>query len=255
MENRGLVSIITPCYNSSRFISETIESILAQTYPYWELLITDDCSTDDSVEIIERYARKDARVKLFRLERNSGAGVCRNRSIKEAQGRFIAFCDSDDCWLPQKLERQLAFMLRNQYELTYTSYKTVNEEGRDKGGVKCLPRLSYTTLLRDNGIGCLTAIYDTARIGKIYMPAIRKRQDWCLWLSIIKKTTYAYGLGEILAVYRIRKGSVSANKVEMLRHNFRVYHEVEGFGWFPSTLLLYGYFLPYYFYKKLRQRM
>ena len=112
MDNFGLVSIITPSYNSSSFIAETIESILSQTYLNWELLITDDCSTDRSVEIIERYIQRDSRIKLFRLEKNCGAGVCRNRSISEAKGRFIAFCDSDDRWRPEKLEKQLAFYAR-----------------------------------------------------------------------------------------------------------------------------------------------
>ena len=254
MENRGLVSIITPAFNSSRFIRETIESILAQTYPYWELLITDDCSTDDTVEIVEQYVDRDPRIKLFRLESNSGAGVCRNRSIQEAQGRFIAFCDSDDCWKPEKLERQLAFMIENGYQLTYTSYDIINEDGENKGKVNCLKRLSYLTLLRDNGIGCLTAIYDTEKLGKVFMPTIRKRQDWCLWLSIIKRTRFAFGLRESLALYRDRKGSISSNKVEMLKHNFRVYHEVEKYNSIASAILLTCYFLPYYFYKKAKQK-
>jgi len=127
MDNFGLVSIITPSYNSSSFIAETIESILSQTYLNWELLITDDCSTDRSVEIIERYIQRDSRIKLFRLEKNCGAGVCRNRSISEAKGRFIAFCDSDDRWCPEKLEKQLAFMRGKDCALSYTSYMTCDE--------------------------------------------------------------------------------------------------------------------------------
>ena len=211
MENRGLVSIITPAFNSSRFIRETIESILAQTYPYWELLITDDCSTDDTVEIVQQYVDRE-------------------------------------------LERQLAFMVENGYQLTYTSYDIINEDGENKGKVNCLKRLSYLTLLRDNGIGCLTAIYDTEKLGKVFMPTIRKRQDWCLWLSIIKRTRFAFGLRESLALYRDRKGSISSNKVEMLKHNFRVYHEVEKYNSIASAILLTCYFLPYYFYKKAKQK-
>ena len=111
MENLGLVSIITPSYNSAPFISETIESIINQSYPYWELLITDDCSSDNTIEIIQEFIKKDSRIKLFQLNQNSGAGICRNKSIENAQGRFIAFCDSDDCWMPKKLEKQLAFMI------------------------------------------------------------------------------------------------------------------------------------------------
>ena len=130
MDNFGLVSIITPSYNSSSFIAETIESILSQTYLNWELLITDDCSTDRSVEIIERYIQRDSRIKLFRLEKNCGAGVCRNRSISEAKGRFIAFCDSDDRWRPEKLEKQLAFMREKDCALSYTSYRLATRVAR-----------------------------------------------------------------------------------------------------------------------------
>lgn len=254
MVDYGLVSIITPSYNSSDFIVETIEAIEAQTYMNWELLITDDCSNDNSCEIIERYARKDNRIKLFRLEQNSGAGVARNFSIKIAQGRFIAFCDSDDCWYPKKLEKQLAFMIDHEYDFSYTSYDTCNEKGDLIGCVKCLHQLSYLTLIRDNGIGCLTSIYNAEKIGKMYMPTIRKRQDWGLWLNIIKKTKYAYGLQDRLAIYRIRRDSISSNKISMLRYNFNLYHQVEGFSAITSFILLVFYFLPYYFYKKMKQK-
>ncbi|MDE6860124.1 MAG: glycosyltransferase [Duncaniella sp.] len=250
----GLVSIITPSYNCAKFIGETIESILAQTYTNWELLITDDCSSDNSYGIISEYAKKDNRIKLFSLEKNSGAGVARNNSIEKASGRFIAFCDSDDRWYPEKLEKQLAFMANNEYALTYTSYDTTDENGNIVGYVNCLPVLNYNKMLRDNGIGCLTAIYDASKIGKYYMPSIRKRQDWCLWLSMIKNIGAAYGLQEPLAFYRVRTGSISSNKLEMLRHNYNVYHTILGYNPLTSIILLGGYFLPYYFYKKFKQK-
>ena len=163
MTDYGLVSIITPSYNSAEFIAETIESILAQTYTNWELLITDDCSTDNTKDIVTKYIQQDNRIKFFRLENNSGAGVARNNSIKEAKGRFLAFCDSDDCWLPTKLQKQLKFMVDNGYEFTCTSYESYNEEGETKVGyIECKKEISYWTLLKDNSIGCLTSIYDTA---------------------------------------------------------------------------------------------
>lgn len=255
MKDYGLVSIVTASFNSSRFIAKTIESILSQTYPHWELLITDDASTDNTVPIIEKYASIDSRIKIFRMKDNKGAGVCRNNSIEKAQGRFIAFCDSDDYWASEKLEKQLSFMVQNQYELTYTSYYVINEEGKKVGQIKCKRSVSYKSLLHDNDIGCLTAIYDTSKLGKCYMPTIRKRQDWCLWLFIIKKTKYAYGLPEYLATYRKRKGSVSFNKIEMLKYNYRVYHEFEKYGTVISLSLLFAYFLPYYFYKKIRNKI
>ncbi len=254
MADYGLVSIITPSYNSAGFIAETINSILSQTYTNWELLITDDCSSDESCQVIRSYAAKDARIQLFLLNENSGAGVARNNSIKNARGRFLAFCDSDDRWYPGKLENQLSFMINNGYEFTYSSYDTCDEGGNVIGYVNCLKRLSYITLIRDNGIGCLTCIYDTHKIGKVFMPTMRKRQDWGLWLSIIKRTGKAYGLQERLALYRVRKNSISSNKIEMLKYNFQLYHKVEGIPSFLSILLIICYFLPYYFYKKLLQK-
>ena len=256
MKNYGLVSIITPSYNSADFIAETIESILSQTYSNWELLITDDCSTDNTYDIVSKYIQNDNRIKFFQLEKNSGAGVARNNSIKEAKGRFLAFCDSDDCWYSEKLEKQLKFMVDNGYEFTCTSYECYNEVGDTKVGyIKCKKKISYWTLLRDNSIGCLTSMYDTAKIGKVYMPTIRKRQDWGLWLSIIRKTKHAYGLQETLAKYRIRENSISSNKIAMLKYNYKLYQDVEAFSCISSFLLLMCYFLPYYFYKKVKQKI
>lgn len=254
MNDFGMVSIITPSYNCADFIADTIRSIQAQTYKNWELLITDDCSTDNSREIIKEYCDRDKRIKLFQLSQNSGAGVARNNSIKEAKGRFIAFCDSDDRWYPEKLEKQLAFMTKTGTGLSYTSYDTTDESGRIIGYVNCLPKLTFSKILRDNGIGCLTAIYDAEKIGKHYMPSIRKRQDWCLWISIIKKIGECKGLCEPLAIYRIRSGSISSNKVAMLKYNFNVYHEVLGYNKLTAFIFLVGYFLPYYFYKKIKQK-
>lgn len=254
MKDLGLVSIITPSYNCAKFIGETIDSILSQNYQNWELIITDDCSTDNSRDIIREYCNRDKRIKLLQLSQNSGAGIARNNSIKEASGRFIAFCDSDDRWYPEKLEKQLAFMVENNTALSYTSYDTVDESGKIIGYVKCLPKLNFSKILRDNGIGCLTAIYDAEKIGKQFMPSIRKRQDWCLWISIIKKIGECKGLCEPLAIYRVRSGSISSNKVAMLKYNFNVYHEVLGYNRLASSILLFGYFLPYYFYKKIKQK-
>lgn len=249
-----MVSIITPSYNCAKFIGECIESIQAQTYKNWEMLITDDCSTDNSRDIILQYVNRDSRIKLYTLEKNSGAGVARNRSISEAQGRYIAFCDCDDRWYPEKLEKQLVFMARGDYSLTYTSYDTCDENGNIVGYVRCLPFLNYRKILRDNGIGCLTAIYNAETIGKHYMPSIRKRQDWCLWIEIIKKIGVAYGLQEPLSLYMVRSGSISSNKIEMLKHNFNVYHKVLKYNKLFSAMILTFYFLPYYFYKKYKQK-
>lgn len=255
MNDYGKVSIITPSYNCAEFIGETIDSIQSQTYGNWELLITDDCSTDNSREVIGRYAKDDERIKLLCLDINSGAGVARNNSIKEAAGRYIAFCDSDDRWYPEKLEKQLQFMQEKDCALSYTSYDTCDEKGQIIGFVQCLKSLDYAKIIRDNGIGCLTAMYDTQKTGKYYMPSIRKRQDWCLWINIIKNKGRAYGLQQSLALYRVRSGSISSNKIEMLKYNFNVYHQVLEFSRPVSALILGGYFLPYYFYKKFKQKL
>ena len=254
MKNYGLVSIITPSYNCAKYIGETIESIQAQTFTNWELLITDDCSSDDSREVIQSYANKDQRIKLLVLETNSGAGVARNNSIKAAKGRYIAFCDSDDRWYPDKLEKQLKFMQDNNCALSYSSYDVCNEDGSIIGYVECLKELTKSKILRDNGIGCLTAIYDSNKLGKHYMPSMRKRQDWCLWIDIIQSAGVAKGLQQPLALYRDRANSISSNKKEMLKFNYEVYHTFLKKSPIVAWSMLMFRFMPYYFYKKIKQK-
>lgn len=250
-----LVSIITPSYNSASFIVETITAIQKQTYPNWELLITDDCSTDDSVKIIEGYVRQDSRIKLFQLEKNSGAGVARNFSIRKANGRFIAFCDSDDKWMPNKLEKQVAFMLGCHCALSYSSYIMSNEHGQELRVIVCKPWISYWDLVKANGIGCLTAMYDTKYLGKVYMPDVRKRQDWGLWLIIIKKCIRAYGIKEPLAIYRKRSGSLSSSKLGLIVHNVRIYREVLHFSMWKSWGIFFFLFMPIYLTRKMKQKI
>jgi len=247
-----LVSIITSSYNSSIYIEKTIQSILSQTYRNWELLITDDCSTDDSVEEIHKYVEQDSRIKLFVLSENSGAGIARNNSIREARGRFIAFCDSDDRWLPEKLEKQIQFMQSHNYSLSFSSYYTCQENGKIVGEISCRSVINYYDLVRNNCIGCLTVIYDTKLLGKMYMPTIRKRQDWGLWLLIVKKCRYAYGLKTPLAVYRLRDNSISSSKWSLVSFNIKVYREVLNYSLFKSYLIFILLFLPTYFFKKIK---
>lgn len=253
MNDYGLVSVIMPSYNSADYIDESIQSVIDQTYENWELLITDDCSTDDSVAVIERYCHLDKRIRLFRMEKNCGAGVCRNRSISEAQGRFIAFCDSDDQWYADKLEKQLAFMIEKNCALSYTSYMMCNEVGKKVGIVVCKNSETFFSIQCCNGIGCLTAVYDTAKVGKVYMPTIRKRQDWGLWLTILRKCKIAYGLKEPLAVYRLRSNSISNNKLSLVKYNLKVYREILKFSMIKSYFFFFFVFLPSYFMKKIGQ--
>ncbi|UNY97889.1 glycosyltransferase [Zhouia spongiae] len=220
------VSIITPTYNSLEYINETIESIINQTYENWELLITDDCSADGTWELLKEYAEKDSRIKIFQLEFNSGPGVARNNSIQNASGRFISFCDSDDVWKPNKLEDQIKFLSDNDLPFTYSSYQKMDENGNLGGIINVPEKLSFNDLLKTCPIGCLTAIYDTEKIGKVYMPIIRKRQDYGLWLKIFKEIRETRGMQEVLAYYRVRTNSVSSNKLRAAKYHFKVLRTV-----------------------------
>lgn len=250
-----LVSIITPSYNSADFIAETIEAIQAQTYGEWELLITDDCSTDNTREVVQAYADKDERVKLFVLEKNGGAGAARNNSLANAKGRYIAFCDSDDRWTADKLEKQIAYMQQNDYAFTYTGYYLCDEDGKDLGAVKCRKKETFGSLKRDDKIGCLTVIYDSEKIGKVTFPLLRKRQDWGMKLLALQKCQVAYGIQEPLAIYRKRSGSISRNKMSLVKYNIAVYEEVLGWSPLAARLFFAFAFMPAYILKRVMQKI
>ena len=245
---KDLVSIITPSYNALKFIPTTIESVLYQTYQHWEMIIVDDVSSDNSNDVIADYMNKDSRIRLIKLEKNSGPAIARNHAIKEAKGRYIAFLDSDDLWHPDKLFKQISFMHLNDVALSYSGYFRIEEKNEKVIDQIHVPvRVDYNELLKQNIIGCLTAIYDTHHIGKIYMPDILRRQDFGLWLKILKKVPYAYGLDEPLAYYRIRTSSVSSNKILASKYNWKLYREVEKlplykaiyyFGWYTYRSIL-----------------
>ncbi|ACM93540.1 teichuronic acid biosynthesis [Nautilia profundicola AmH] len=239
-----LVSIITPSYNSEKFISKTIVSVLNQTYRNLEMIIVDDCSPDNSNEIIEEYIKKDKRIKLIKLDKNSGPAVARNTAIKEAKGRYIAFLDADDLWIPEKLERQINFMKENDLSFTYSAYDLIDENDNNIGDFIPPKEIDYKSLLKTNPIGCLTAIYDAKKLGKIYMPNILKRQDYGLWLKILKQIESTKGMQEKLAIYRIRKNSVSSNKLKAAKYQWKIYREVEKLNIFQSIY----YFLNYAYY-------
>lgn len=230
----NLVSIITPLYNSSLFLDKTINSIISQSYCYWELIIVDDCSQDNSIEIALDFSSKDIRIKVIQMEKNSGAAAARNTAIKAANGRFIAFLDSDDLWHPHKLEKQINFMLKNNYAFSYTAYEKINEEGKVIGHVGAPMRLNYKQLLMTNEIGCLTAIYDTEILGKVYMPTETKREDYATWLSILKKIDYAYGMPESLGQYRVYANQSSAKKSKMAKENWNLYRNIENLSFIKS---------------------
>ena len=244
-----LVSVIMPAYNAEKYISESIESVLAQSYKNWELLITDDRSTDNTQQIIKEYAIKDQRIKLFINDQNGGAGVARNNSIKQASGRFIAFLDADDQWLPEKLTKQISFMLKNNYAFTFTAYQKMEAEHL-KGVISPPSITTYKKLLSSNVIGCLTAVYDSDLLGKHFMPLIRKRQDMGLWLNILKQTPYAYSIPTVLALYRVDSG-MTQNKLKVLKSQWNLYREVQGLNILRSIKYFVVYALKGYLkYKK-----
>ena len=247
-----LVSIITPSYNSEKFISETINSIINQTYTNWELLITDDCSNDNTVNIVKSFQENESRIKLFILKSNGGAGLARNNSIRNAKGRYIAFCDSDDQWKTDKIEKQLGFMDRLNLCFTYSSYDVVDEFGSFKSVVEAPKTISYQKMLNNNYVGCLTAIYDRKFLGKLYMNEIRNRQDWALWLYIMRILKVTSGMSESLAIYRERSNSISTNKVEMLKYNYQIYKVVLGYNHFFSFFLIINYIFQYLIKKNIR---
>lgn len=253
--NEDLVSVIMPAFNSERYIVESIESILNQTYHNIELLITDDGSEDNTISIIKSYAQKDSRVKAFFLNGNTGAGSARNNSIKHAKGRYIAFCDSDDVWLPEKLEKQIRFMQEKKCCFAFASYYVFDSESRKKGIVLAPSSVSLIDTKRDDKIGFLTAVYDTSFYGKFYMPTLRKRQDWAYVLQILQKCGHAYSLREPLAYYRRAKGSISHNKFSLIKYNAKVYSTVFGYSVLHSYCYLFTMFLPAYALKVINNKI
>ncbi len=222
MDSKVKVSIITPLYNSERFVKECLESVLKQTYNNWEMLIVDDCSTDKSAEIVNQYLSRDKRFKYFKLNNNSGAGVARNKAILEAKGDIIAFLDSDDIWLAKKLEEHVNFMEKNNAAFSHTSYGFINERGDviNKTFRVSKKPVFYVDLLKRTEISCLTAMYDVRKIGKMYMPDIRRKQDYALWLAILKKGIASIPLDSELAFYRQSKESATNNKIKLVKKHY-----------------------------------
>lgn len=240
---KELVSIITPSYNSSKFIEETIASVQAQTYSYWEMLITDDGSTDNSFEIIKEICKKDSRVKLFSIK-NAGPAVARNNSIKHAKGKYIAFIDSDDLWMSEFLSTSIKFITKSE-GFIFSSYKRCNETTlKEQYKDFIVPEnVTYMDILKTNSISCLTAFIDIEKLGKEFMPEVLYRQDMGLWLKYLKKINYAKGIKETLAIYRIRDNSHSRNKKKLLKPQWYFYRHVENLSLVRSVYLMivWGY--------------
>ena len=238
-----LVSIITPVYNYERYIAEAMESVLAQTYSNWEMIIVDDRSSDNSPEIVKKYAKKDHRIKLIELPENLGAAMARNRALEHAKGRYIAFLDSDDIWDNSKLAKQIAFMQKNDFPVTFTSYELINENGTQLNHViHSVKKLSLNDYLKNTLIGFSTAIIDIEQTGSISFMDIKTRSDTQLWITLLKKGFFAYGLDEVLVKYRKDHKSLSSNKIKAALQVWRLYYKIENIGLIRSlySFLFYG---------------
>lgn len=213
MQDYGLVSIITPTYNCARFICETIHSVLNQTYQNWEMIISDDCSTDDTKDVIAKFLVADNRIKYICNTTNSGAAITRNNALRIAKGRWIAFLDADDLWHPNKLERQIAFMVKNGYAFTYHKYTEMTETGKDIGViVSGIMKVNVFNMFACCWPGCLTVMYDQEKIGLIQINDVKKNNDTAMWLKVVKITP-CYLLKESLAHYRRREGSITPSGI------------------------------------------
>lgn len=222
-----LISVIMPSYNTASYIEESVQSVLNQTYRNLELIIVDDCSTDNTDEVVQ-HLLGDKRIRYYKNNENSGAAVSRNRALREAKGRWIAFLDSDDLWEENKLEKQVLFMEENGFSFSYTEYIEINEMGNELG-----TKVSGPQIITKRGMhaycwpGCLTVMYDRKAIGEIQIKDIKKNNDYAMWIEICKKTN-CYLLTEVLAKYRKRSGSISRlNYSKLVRWHYRLWRDVE----------------------------
>lgn len=247
----SLVSIITPSYNSSRFVNECIDSVLAQTHREWEMIIVDDGSTDGSAELIRGIIEKESRIKLVALDENVGAAETRNVAISMAKGRFIAFLDSDDVWMPEKLEHQLGFMQKNGHAFTFGDYIPISEDGKDEYKKIRVPEsIDYEGYLKNTIIGCLTVVIDREQTGDFRMPDVRSSHDMALWLEILNRGFRAYGIDEVLGKYRLVSSSNTAKKMHAAGEVWRVYRDVRGLSLAKSS-----YCWCHYLYHAVRKRL
>ncbi|WP_424943407.1 glycosyltransferase family 2 protein [Aliiroseovarius crassostreae] len=237
MAQSPAVSVIIPTYNAARYLERTVSSVQSQCFEDWELILADDASSDGTMDLARQLAAKDDRIRVLDTKTNGGAARARNRALKAARGRYMAFLDADDCWRPEKLTRQVAFMQSTNAPLSYTEFVRHFDDGSARQ-VRLPEKVDRKTLLRGNLIACSTAMYDREALGLVEMPDVRMRQDFGLWLRILERVPLAHGLCEPLTDYTVRSDSLSANKVKAISATWRLFHQVEGFGVVKSTWLL-----------------
>ena len=251
------VSIVMPSYNTSEYIAQSIQSVLNQTYRNWELIIVDDCSTDDTDEAVNPFL-SDSRIRFFKNEKNSGAAISRNKALRVAKGKWIAFLDSDDLWLPEKLEKQIRFMETNHFHFSYTNYSEIDSDGASRGVVVSGPkRITKTGFFNYCWPGCLTVMYDADIVGLIQIADIKKNNDYAMWLKACRKAD-CYLLNETLAHYRRgRAGSVSSHNIKtLIGWHYKLFREAEGQNPVVSLFntgrnLLFGFYKKKRYFKKI----
>lgn len=231
------VSIITPLFNCESFIGETIESVQRQTFTDWEMIIANDCSTDNSREVVKKYIKDDPRIILIESEKNGGTSVARNKGLNVAKGRYISFLDSDDWLHPDYLEKQLAFLKEKDAAIATASYMRVAKKTTTPFIV---PKEStFNTIIKGNGISCLTTLYDREKVGEErFLEEFRKCEDLVFWCTILKKVGVCYGNPEVLADYRIYEGSKSRQKIHLVKHQWKVYRKALHFNIFKAFYCL-----------------
>jgi teichuronic acid biosynthesis glycosyltransferase TuaG len=241
MENTSvdkvLVSIITPVYNSEKYIGETIKSVLSQTHINWEMLIADDCSLDNTSEVIKEF--NDSRIKYFKLDENAGAAVARNRALEKAQGKYIAFLDADDMWKPNKLEKQLKFMSKNNIGFSFTGYEILRDNANKV--IKVPHKLNYNQFMKNTLIGTLTVMLNTEIVGEVRLVNVKKDHDSMTWAKLLREGNYAYGLDESLAYYRKVEGSISNDKFKAAKNHWNNCRNIEKLS-FPKCLYYFFFY-------------
>ncbi len=238
---KPLVSIITPCYNSADFITATLDSIVNQTYKHWELIIVDDKSSDNTIEIIEDFAQPHSNIKLIRLAKNGGVANARNVALDHVTGKYVAFLDSDDVWKPEKLSRQVDFMEEHNLPMTFCAYHRIDEAGEIISRKIPVPTsVNYNQLLSHNVIIFSTSLTLKSAIGDLKFKKAG-HEDWIFWLDLFKKCGKGYGINEPLALYRIRSNSVSSNKLKVIGYTWKILREHEKIGLFKSMYLFSKY--------------
>lgn len=238
-----LVSIITPVYNNSEFIKQTIESVQKQTYKNWEMIIVDDCSTDRTPELIKKISQKDDRIKYIKLENNSGAAIARNKALSESRGRFIAYLDADDLWKKNKIQNQIDFMLAHDYAFVCSNYEKIDVNNKILKQVKIPKEINYKLFLRNTIIQTVGVMIDSRKTGRelLIMPNVRRRQDAATWCQLLKSGFNCYGVPEFLSYYRVVPKSLSSNKIKAIKGTWFLYRKIEKLSLLNACFCFLGY--------------